>query len=78
MPAGTTVHDQATVTGQAGLPPPTGTVTFEWFTNGTCTGSPAATSSPFTLNGLGVRGRDDVHADAEHLRDVRVPGDLLG
>ncbi len=34
VPAGTTVHDQATVTGPAGLPVPTGTVTFSWFTNG--------------------------------------------
>ena len=40
VPAGTTAHDQATVTGQPGLPVPTGTVTFDWFTNGTCTGSP--------------------------------------
>src|SRR4029079_2005493 len=49
VPAGTTVHDQATVTG--GLDTPTGTVTFSWFTNGTCAGSPATTSSPFPLTG---------------------------
>ena len=49
VPAGTTVHDQATVTG--GLATPTGTVTFSWFTNGTCTAPAAATSGPFTLAG---------------------------
>ena len=47
--AGTTVHDQATVTKAAGtpdeVPAPTGTVTFNWFTNGACTGDPAATST---------------------------------
>ena len=52
VPAGTTVHDQATVTG--GLGTPTGTVTFSWFTNGACIGNPAATSGPFTLDAAGV------------------------
>ena len=52
--AGTTVHDQATVTGQVGLPVPTGTVTFSWFTNGTCTAPAAATSDPFPLDAAGV------------------------
>ncbi len=52
VPAGTTVHDQATVTG--GLGTPTGTVTFDWFTNGTCAGQPAATSSTFPLDASGV------------------------
>ena len=33
---------------------PTGTVTFSWFTNGTCTAPAAATSSPFTLDAAGV------------------------
>ena len=45
--ASTTVHDQATVSGA--LTTPTGTVTFKWFTNGTCTGEAAATSAPFDL-----------------------------
>jgi uncharacterized repeat protein (TIGR01451 family) len=31
------------------LTTPTGTVTFAWFTNGACTGEPAATSDPFDL-----------------------------
>ena len=52
VPAGTTVHDQATVTG--GLGTPTGTVTFSWFTNVACVGSPAATSDPFALDASGV------------------------
>ena len=76
VPAGTMVHDQATVTG--GLGTPTGTVTFSWFTNGTCTAPAAATSGPFPLERR-CRGRDDVHADAAHRGGAfRVPGDLLG
>ena len=63
VPAGTMVHDQATVTGQAGLPVPTGTVTFSWFTNGTCT-APAAATSSVRAGRLRCRGRDDVPADA--------------
>ncbi|HEY6197522.1 MAG TPA: hypothetical protein VI231_02840, partial [Candidatus Binatia bacterium] len=47
--AGTTVHDQATLTANGSLPIPSGTVTFSWFLNGTCTGTPAQTSSAFTL-----------------------------
>jgi hypothetical protein len=51
VPVGTTVHDKATVSGSVGTP--TGTVTFSWFTNGTCTGTAAATSSPQALvNGM--------------------------
>ncbi len=46
--AGTTVHDSASVSATAGGTP-TGTVTFQWFTNGSCTGTAAATSSAFTL-----------------------------
>ncbi|HEV8263632.1 MAG TPA: Ig-like domain repeat protein [Gemmatimonadales bacterium] len=48
---GTTVHDKATVSGSGATP--TGTVTFSWFTNGTCAGTAEATSSPQTLvNGM--------------------------
>ena len=54
VPSGTTVHDQATVTGQSGLPTPSGTVTFSWFTNGTCTAPAAATSAPVPLDATGV------------------------
>ena len=57
VPVGTTVHDQATVTKKAGTPAatpaPTGTVTFRWFTNGTCSASPAATST-IALPGSGI------------------------
>ena len=35
-------------------------------------------SSPFVLNGARVGGRDDVHADAERVGELRVPGDLFG
>jgi hypothetical protein len=43
-PAGMTAYDRATVTGAAGVAP-TGTVTYFFFTNGTCTGTgrPAGT-----------------------------------
>ena len=78
VPAGTVVHDQATVTGQAGLPLPTGTVTFSWFTNGTCTAPAAATSDPFTLNAAGVADATGVLADAGHRGELRVPGVVLG
>lgn len=45
--AGAIVHDSATVTGSG--PTPTGDVTFSWFTNGTCSGTPASVSSPTPL-----------------------------
>ena len=35
---------------------PTGTVTFSWFTNGTCAAPAAATSGAFTLAGGAVDG----------------------
>jgi uncharacterized delta-60 repeat protein len=38
-----TVHDAVTVSGTGATP--TGIVLIDWFTNGTCTGSPAATST---------------------------------
>ena len=44
--AGSSVTDQATVSGSAGTP--TGTVTFTFFTNGTCT-SPGTAGTPVTL-----------------------------
>jgi hypothetical protein len=47
IPAGSTVHDKAIVSGGAGTP--TGTVTFQWFTNGTCQGTAADTSSALSL-----------------------------
>ncbi|HEY1267653.1 MAG TPA: kelch repeat-containing protein [Candidatus Binatia bacterium] len=49
--AGTTVHDKATLTANGALPLPTGNVTFKWFENGTCSGSPAQTSGSFALSG---------------------------
>src|SRR3989344_6779336 len=50
--AGTTVHDSVTVTGSAGTP--AGDVTFDWFTNGVCEGTPTTTSGTFTLSGGSV------------------------
>ena len=58
------VHDQATVTGQAGLPTPTGTVTFSWFTNGACLASRTATSSAGPARRVWGGGRHRVPADA--------------
>ncbi len=52
VPLGSTVHDSATVSGSAGTP--TGTVTFDWFPNGSCSGSPTATSGSFALSGGSV------------------------
>jgi uncharacterized repeat protein (TIGR01451 family) len=43
LPLGSTVHDSAIVTGPAGNPMPTGTVTFTFYTNGT--GTPPGTSA---------------------------------
>jgi hypothetical protein len=71
VPAGTTVHDQATVTGT--LSTPTGTVTFNWFTNGTCAAPAAATSAPFPLAGGAV---DATFAFTAGF--YRVPGYLHG
>ena len=42
--AGWTVHDLVTVTGPPGGATPTGNVNIDWFTNGTCSGAPAASS----------------------------------
>jgi hypothetical protein len=68
--AGSTVHDFVTVSGGAGNPVPTGSVSMDWFLNGSCSGSPAATSAaiplgpggtvdatsfPFTVNAAGTR-----------------------
>jgi hypothetical protein len=54
VPAGATVHDKATVSGSFGTP--TGTVTFRFFTNGTCTSPAVADAVPdkVTLDGSGV------------------------
>ena len=46
--AGSTVHDSASVSGSLGTP--TGDVTFDWFNNGTCTGTPNSTSGTFALS----------------------------
>ena len=72
------MHDQATVTGQVGLPTPTGTVTFDWFTNGTCTAPAAATSGPFTLDAAGVADGTTFTQTPRIVGELRVPGDLFG
>src|SRR5262249_6038974 len=53
IPAGATpiVHDTATATGQVGAIAPTGAITFQFFTNGTCNGTPAGNPAA-TQNGL--------------------------
>src|SRR5262249_506609 len=57
--AGATVHDFVSVSGGAGNPFPTGTVTVSWFTNGTCANGAAATSA---VTPLGPSGTVDVTA----------------
>jgi hypothetical protein len=58
VPAGTVVHDEATVANAAGtpagVPAPTGTVTFTLYNNGTCNGTVLATDSNVALNASGV------------------------
>lgn len=49
VPAGTTVHDSITVSGSSGTP--TGNVSLNWYTNGTCNGTAADTSGNFALSG---------------------------
>ncbi len=49
--AGSTVHDFVSVVGAAGTP--SGSVTLDWFANGTCSGTPATTSAPLALNASG-------------------------
>jgi len=49
---GTVVHDSVTVTGSGATP--SGNVTVTWFANGTCDGTPAATSSAAALAGGSV------------------------
>ena len=56
--AGTPVHDQATVTGTA-FGTPTGTVSFRWFTNGTCSGDSVSAGSA-SVNGAGIAHPSDV------------------
>jgi hypothetical protein len=51
--AGSVAHDFVTVTGQPTKPPPSGNVTFEFFTNNTCAGSAPAMSGPAPLDGAG-------------------------
>ncbi len=46
---GSVVHDSVTVSGSGVTP--TGNVTFDWFTNGSCAGNPAATSGDVALSG---------------------------
>ncbi len=51
---GTTVHDSAVVSGSYGTP--SGNVTFQWFTNGSCSGNPLLTSGTFSLSNGSVDG----------------------
>jgi hypothetical protein len=48
VPANSVIHDEATVTGSG--PTPTGTIDFDFFTDGTCSGTPT-TESGVTLTG---------------------------
>ncbi|MFL5936047.1 MAG: hypothetical protein ACJ76U_04320, partial [Gaiellaceae bacterium] len=50
---GTTVHDFVTVSGQPTSPTPTGNVLFEWFLNGSCSGTAQSSATLGPLNGSG-------------------------
>src|SRR2546422_3637268 len=52
VPAGTTVHDKATVSGAFGTP--TGTVTFTFFTASSACSGASVGSGPVTLDASGV------------------------
>ena len=47
--AGSAVHALVTVTGQPSSPVPTGDVTIDRFSNGSCSGDPVETGGPFAL-----------------------------
>ncbi|MBI4090716.1 MAG: Ig-like domain repeat protein [Candidatus Komeilibacteria bacterium] len=49
---GTVVHDYVVVSGSGGTP--TGNVDFMRYSNGTCSGDPAATENNVSLNGIGA------------------------
>lgn len=73
VPANTSIHDKAIVTGTQGFAAPTGTATFSFFTNATCSGTPADTEGPVLLgteviNGVTV-------ATAESTPRTPLPGD---
>lgn len=52
VPEGSTVHDKATVTGTTAGGTPTGTVTFTFFTNDTCTPTGTAAGTVTLVNGV--------------------------
>jgi Big-like domain-containing protein len=64
---GQTVHDSATVTGTPAAFTPTGSVTFEWFTNGLCTDGTGTTLNTVALDVNGV-------ADPSTAETPTVPG----
>ena len=77
VPAGTVVHDQATVTGgRSGDADGDGDVRLVHQRH--LRGRPGGTSDPFTLDAAGVADADDVHADAGRGGELRVPGDVFG
>ena len=77
VPAGTTVHDQATVTGGAGDADGDGDVLVVHQRDLCGTGGGDVGSVRRWR--VGCRGRDDVPADAaDRVGDFRVPGDLFG
>ncbi|HXL44847.1 MAG TPA: hypothetical protein VN960_12415, partial [Gaiellaceae bacterium] len=67
--AGSTVHDFVSVTGASGVP--SGNVTIDWFTNGTCAGTPASTSPNVALDASG-------HADATSFPQGPLTAGMYG
>ena len=60
-----------------GLATPTGTVTFTWFTNGTCA-APGGDVEPVHARRPGVADATAFTQTPERVGELRVPGDLLG
>jgi hypothetical protein len=52
VPHGSTVHDSALVSGSSPSFPPTGTVSFRWFTNDECKGKSVAAGSATIVNNV--------------------------
>ena len=73
---GSTVHDFVTVSGGAGNPVPTGSVTIDWFLNGTCTGAPATTSAALALGPAGTSTRPRSRSRSNTAGQPRVQGAL--
>ena len=70
--SGTSLHDQALVTGTAGVPTPTGTVDFQFFNNDSCSGTPVAVEAGIGLSEITLP-TATTGGVAEALSSSRIP-----